>query len=78
MHEGDEWKTAFNAHLGHFEYQVMPFGSTDAPAVFQALVNAVLPDMMNHFVFVYLNDILTLSKSVEVHVIHVKISWFNY
>lgn len=32
--EGDEWKTAFNTHLSHFEYLVMPFGLTDAPAVF--------------------------------------------
>ena len=56
--EGDEWKTAFNTHLGHFEYLVMPFGLTNAPAVFQALVNDMLRDMLNRFVFVYLDDIL--------------------
>lgn len=51
----DEWKTAFNTHLGHFEY-FMPFGLTNAPAVFQALVNDVLRDFINRFVFVYLDD----------------------
>lgn len=42
IREGDEWKTAFNTPLGHFEYLVMPFSLTNAPAVFQTLVNAVL------------------------------------
>ncbi|CAK6981241.1 uncharacterized protein LOC108874699, partial [Scomber scombrus] len=70
--EGDECKTAFNTHLGHFEYLVMPFGLTNAPAVFQALVNDVLRDMLNRFVFVYLDDILIFSHSYAEHVDHVK------
>lgn len=45
-------------HLGHFEYLVMPFGLTNGPTVFQALVNDVLRDFINHCVFVYLDDIL--------------------
>ncbi|CDQ90806.1 unnamed protein product [Oncorhynchus mykiss] len=36
IREGDEWKTAFNTPLGHFEYRVLPFGLVNAPAVFQA------------------------------------------
>jgi len=51
IREGDEWKTAFNTPLGHFEYLVMPFGLSNAPAVFQALVNDVLRDMLNRFIF---------------------------
>ena len=35
--EGDEWKTAFRTRYGHFEYQVLPFGLTNAPAMFQAV-----------------------------------------
>ena len=70
--EGDGWKTAFNTPLGHFEYLVMPFGLTNAPAVFQSLVNDVLRDMLNHSVFVYLDDILIFFKSVEEHRIHVR------
>lgn len=72
VRKGDEWKTAFNTHLGHFEYLVMPFGLTNAPAVFQALVNDVLRDFINHFVFVYLDDILIFSSSLQEHQIHVR------
>lgn len=50
--EGDEWKTAFNTPTGHFEYLVLPFGLTNGPAVYQALVNDVLRDMISQFVFV--------------------------
>lgn len=70
--EGDEWKTAFNTPLGHFEYRVLPFGLVNAPAVFQALVNDVLRDMLNLFVFVYLDDILIFSPNLQVHVQHVR------
>ena len=53
IREGDEWKTAFNTPLGHFEYLVMPFVLTNTPAVFQSLVNDVLKDVIGCFVFVY-------------------------
>ena len=67
---------AFNTPLGHFEYLVMTSGLTNTPAVFQALVNDVLRDMLNRFIFVYLDDILIFSfpflfLSMEEHVQHV-------
>lgn len=49
----------------------MPFGLTNAP-VFQALVNDVLRDMLNRFVFVYLDNILYFSRSAQEHVLHVR------
>lgn len=49
----------------------MPFGFTNAPAVFQALVNDVLRDFLNRFVFVYLDDILIFSQNMSEHVSHV-------
>ena len=70
IREGDEWKTAFNSPLGHYEYLVMPFGLTNAPAVFQSLVNDVLRDMLNFTVFVYIDDILIFSRSMEEHRVH--------
>ena len=71
IREGDEWKTAFNTPSGHYEYLVMPFGLSNAPAVFQALVNDVLRDMLNRYVFVYLDDILIFSPDEDTHVRHV-------
>lgn len=55
IREGDEWKTAFNTPLGHFEYLVMP------------MVNDVLRDFVNRCVFVYLDDILIFSKTLAEH-----------
>ena len=72
IREGDEWKTAFNTPCGHYEYLVMPFGLTNAPAVFQALVNDVLRDMLNLYVFVYLDDILIFSPDESTHIQHVR------
>lgn len=64
--EGDEGKTVF------FEYLVMLFVLTNAPAVFQALVN-VFQDFLNRFVFVYLDNILIFSTTVSEHEQHVRL-----
>ena len=71
IREGDEWKTGFNTPSGHYEYRVMPFGLTNAPAVFQAMINDVLRDFLDRFVYVYLDDILIYSSDLESHKTHV-------
>ncbi|KAK1794626.1 hypothetical protein P4O66_001345 [Electrophorus voltai] len=68
IREGDEWKTAFVTHSGHYEYLVMPFGLMNAPAVFQWYSNEVLREALDRYVFVYLDDILIYSQMVDKHV----------
>lgn len=51
----------------------MPFGLINAQAVFQAMVNDVLRDFINHFGFVYLDDILIFSKTRAEHIKHVRL-----
>ncbi len=72
IREGNEWKTAFNTPSGYYEYLVIPFGLTNAPVIFQCLVNSILGDMINQFVFVYLDDILIFSPSLQLHTQHIR------
>ena len=60
--EGDEWKTAFRIKYGHFEYQVMPFGLSNAPASFQGYINKILAEKLDIFVIMFLDDILIYTE----------------
>ena len=62
IREGDEWKTAFRTRCGHFDYQVMFFGLSNAPASFQGYINKILVEKLDVFVIVYLDDILIYTK----------------
>ncbi len=60
---GDEWKTAFRTRYGHFKYQVMPFGLSNAPASFQGYINKIPAEKIDIFVIVYLDDILIYTEN---------------
>ena len=60
--KGNEWKTAFQTWYGHFKYQVMPFGLSNAPASFQGYINKILAEKLDIFVIVYLDDILIYTE----------------
>jgi hypothetical protein len=70
--KGDEWKTAFRCRYGHYEYTVMPFGLANAPASFQAMINAILRDLIDAGVVAYIDDILIYSKTEEEHILLVQ------
>ena len=53
----------FKTYYSYFEYKVMFFGLTNAPAIFQSYINKILGKKLNVFVIVYLNNILIYTKS---------------
>jgi hypothetical protein len=70
--DGDEWKTTFRTHYGSFEWLVVPFGLSNAPAAFQRFMNDIFSNMLDVCVIVYLNDILIYSDDMTQHKAHVK------
>ncbi|XP_062021178.1 uncharacterized protein LOC133737687 [Rosa rugosa] len=71
--EGDEPKTACVTRYGAFEFLVMSFGLTNAPATFYTLMNQVFQDYLDKFVVVYLDDIVVYNSTLEEHVEHLKL-----
>jgi hypothetical protein len=68
----DTPKTAFISIYGLYEYTIMSFGLTNAPAFFMNLMNSVFMDYVDKFVVVFIYDILIYSQSEEEHVDHLK------
>ncbi|WVZ58351.1 hypothetical protein U9M48_008630 [Paspalum notatum var. saurae] len=73
IHPLDIPKTAFTTKYGLYEYTVMSFGLTNAPAYFMQLMNSVFMDYLDKFVVVFIDDILIYSKTEAEHEEHLRL-----
>ena len=73
IHEQDIPKTAFTTRYGLYEYTVMSFGLTNAPAYFMNMMNKVFMEFLDKFVVVFIDDILVFSKNKQEHEVHLRL-----
>jgi hypothetical protein len=67
MKEGEEWKTAFRTRYGLYEFLVVPFGLSNAPATFQDMINHIFKDMIDLGLLASIDDLLIYAKTEEEH-----------
>ena len=69
----DTSKTIFRTRYEHYEFLVMPFRLTIAPATFMTLINDIFHKYLNNFVIIYLDNILVYSRIKKEHIDHLSV-----
>jgi len=69
----DVQKMTFRSRYEHYEYVVMPFGVTNAPAMFMNYLNRIFWSFLDKFVVVFIDDILIYSRTQEEHAEHLRL-----
>jgi hypothetical protein len=69
----DIHKTVFVTRYGQYEYTIVSFGLTNAPAYFMNMMNKVFMDDLEKCVVIFIDDILGFSKTAEEHEEHLRI-----
>lgn len=65
-------KTTLKTRYGHYEFVILPFNLSNAPATFMCLMKIVLTMYFDEFILVFTYDILVYSKNQEEHEEHLK------
>ena len=65
--KGEEHKTSFKTHNGHFELKVVPFGLKSAPTTLQEALNTTIHHLIRNCVLVFVDDILMYTGNLEEH-----------
>ena len=72
MRPEDIEKNAFCTHDGHYDYLVMPFGHTNGPSIFQAVMTDPFRPLLRRYVLVFFDDILIYSRTWTEHLLHIQ------
>src|SRR4051812_2227624 len=73
IREQDVPKTAFTTRYRLYEYTVMSFGLTNAPAYFMTMMNKAFMEYLDNFIVVFIDDILIYSKDEKEHEKHLRL-----
>ena len=70
--EKDRHKTAFISTAGLYEFNRLPFGLTNAPAVYQRMINDVFKEYLYSSMMTYLDDVIIFSRTFDEHIKHLE------